>query len=242
MTGSYRLWAAAMFSRFALLSRDDVIRESCIASTKITQEVLRAIGVHSRPLVVSVNIFNQPMARRLAAGQVPIPGNAGRWFEEDGSWSVGVAHDADPQPGAFSAHMTLIADNRFLVDSSLDQMSRPHRGINLAPVVIRFATSEAAAKFTQGGAANREGTENDEGTVIIYEAHPNDRSYRDSNDWKKWQERYAEEVAKASRVMRAVDSGQLPKDRLGEILGGLVRDGFPETPSDPKLLHPGPFT
>lgn len=85
-TSSRRAWLSEVTS----VVRDEVLTgwspDSCIASTRVLLETLKAFGVEGRATPTRVAVFN-PTAWKLAREQVPVTA----W--SDGAWSVGVEGD-----------------------------------------------------------------------------------------------------------------------------------------------------
>lgn len=227
----HRVWAIAYMARLQLLARGDIIRQSCIASTKVTLEVLRELGVLARPMICSVQAFNKPMADRLDRGEVPTADDAWTWWEEDGSWSVGVQIQDPPQPGALGAHLVAIVQRSLLVDASLDQMDRPQRGIRLGPSVFGMP-DEQYRHFMDGGQV---AVTDNEGTVIVYVASPMDRRFQESKDWVLWQERYGTLAADIVDWVRRLESGEADPG----LVKKLAEVPLPSAP-DSERLAPGP--
>lgn len=150
--------------------------DSCIASSRIGQLVLAHFGIRSQPLAVRVLIFNGPLWRRLARGDRPERGQVEQLYQEDGSWSVGLGFPSG-RPEGWPGHLILISSApKLLIDLSLDQASRPKRGIELRPL-LRATT----APFLRGEEELpvQMGT-----TALAYQAMPGERSYLSSPDWQ----------------------------------------------------------
>lgn len=108
--------------------------DSCIACTRIALDVLAHFGVPAEPLPCRVVVFNPAMkARCEREGRIPDVTELDLWIEQDGAWSVGLGF-ANGQPG-YDGHLVALAHGRWLLDLSLDQASRPARGIELRPLV-----------------------------------------------------------------------------------------------------------
>jgi hypothetical protein len=120
--GDDLLQAAADAARAAVLTR--FRPDSCIATTRVVIEVLRAFGVPARPWPVNVKIFNAA-AWPLANARVPVaewPGDA---------WSVGI----DVRNGRDGVgHLVAVSGLR-MIDASIDQASRPGMNMELVPLV-----------------------------------------------------------------------------------------------------------
>jgi hypothetical protein len=106
--------------------RDRWHARSCIAATRIGLEVLRAFGVVGYPTPVTVAAFNR--AGWLAFQREPDQPVT----ESDipNAWAVGIVGTGavDQQTGSWDGHLVLHV-NRYLVDLSADQLSRPQRNL-----------------------------------------------------------------------------------------------------------------
>lgn len=125
-TSSRRAWLSEVTS----VVRDEVLTgwspDSCIASTRVLLETLKAFGVEGRATPTRVAVFN-PTAWKLAREQVPVTA----W--SDGAWSVGVEGDGEALDGRWNGHLVAVlprfVPGRVLIDPSGDQFSRPERSI-----------------------------------------------------------------------------------------------------------------
>jgi len=153
--------------------------DSCIGSTRVAQALMEKIHKESYPLSVQLSIFNKPMVIR-AQHEGGLPDSrevTRRWNAESGAWSVGVGFPV-PNSGAdrWPGHLVLIVERRWLWDLSIDQANRPQWGIN-------FTTPPVLA-VTEGFLRGRERVaEMWQDCLLIYDAKPNDKSFRESNNW-----------------------------------------------------------
>ena len=158
---------------------------SCIGSTAITIDVLKALDIPAVPFPCRVQIFNAKFIERvLREGRFP----AGRqeiveWTEGTGLWSVGLGY---PKPGELNVgHLAAIVDNKYIVDASLDQASRPEHdlilpGVLVGPVSRDFRRAKHDARLQVTGP---------KGQVLVYEATPKTTAYLKSLDWTEPQRR-----------------------------------------------------
>lgn len=87
---------------------------SCILSTRVGLEVLRFFGIPARPVPVRI----------VAHGTGSDP------------WCIGIAGTGRMGPETWDGHLVLsLPTQQWLVDLSLDQMSRVQRGLELGPAV-----------------------------------------------------------------------------------------------------------
>lgn len=145
---------------------------SCIASTKIGLAVLAALGVEARPVVVQAAVGNRTwwdyITMRTPAAEI---------LADPSAWSVGLGV---PNPGK-DWHMHLvIVTARALVDLTLDQATRPSRGIRLAPMAFGLSPEERRRLVTGQQLAFHDDTG---GGVVIYQARVGNRDYTTSANW-----------------------------------------------------------
>lgn len=165
--------------------------DSCIAASREGQIVLEYFGVESYPVEVEVVAYNKLAFDALNEGVAPA------W--EDGAWSVGVTRTPKdvslPDKKWYGAHVILTAGD-YLIDLSADQLDRPKKNIQAAPVAVhldmpRFVLGEPA--FVQ--------SDEPETTIIWKYLRPQDRSFQDSPDWKD-RNRHKEPVGKIIRAIK----------------------------------------
>lgn len=103
---------------------------SCIASTRVAVEVLRAHGF--------------PAWAQATRAMFTSPG-----------WSVAIAGTGDMAEGQYDAHVVAVAregQRHVLVDLSADQASRPERGLIVEPVAFAFDGTWPIGKRLPSGA------------------------------------------------------------------------------------------
>lgn len=108
--------------------------DTCILTTRVICETARYFGVPVKPVAVNVMVHNAAAARLLAEA-VPTD----QWPPE--AWSLGVAGTGAIAGRAWDGHLIgvgVVGGDRFLVDGSADQLSRPGKGIDVAPLTIRM--------------------------------------------------------------------------------------------------------
>ncbi len=101
---------------------EDFTVHSCVASSRVTVEVLRYFGIAAQPKGVTAYIQN--------AAYLALEDRAKTMSEADllasGAWGVGVTEHVVAWVPAHDA----------FIDLSLDQASRPHKGLPLEPSVF----------------------------------------------------------------------------------------------------------
>lgn len=162
--------------------------DACIAATRVAIHALAEKRVPARALHVSVVAYNPPYRELLEARHADPEG----WdslphdekerltveWRERGAWSVLLGFGADPRakrPG-YDGHVVAIVKERWLLDLTIGQAARPHKGIHLeagfAPVDRDFLRGEKPITFKFGDA------------TAIYYAEPERRGYLLAPDWK----------------------------------------------------------
>lgn len=154
----------AWLHHVALTIRAPVVRlwgaDTCVISTLLSVEVLRYFGIASAPEPVYFAAYSPEAVATLA------PDGAGVWRHARGH-SVGVTGTGAVvrRDGRLRWDGHLVArllDRPRLLDVSLDQASRPDRGLRLDPAVvplcIQWGARGARALLTR-----------DDGAVIVYE-------------------------------------------------------------------------
>ena len=123
-----------ILGRFAEVARPEILRDhipnSCIASTWITIEALRRLGINAEPLEVRLTVGNAAYKRLVSEiGRPPqSEEELEEWSNQHGADVVGVGFDP-PTPGNIGGHIVALADGSHLVDASIDQVSNPATGI-----------------------------------------------------------------------------------------------------------------
>lgn len=237
MTTEEKIKYAAWLSRVGLL-RMGLARQSCLASGAVTTEVLRSLGITARPMTASVMAATEPWVRKMEAGNKPTSEETlDRWWEEDRAYSVGVMHDPIPEKGSWTAHLIVLAGpgESYLVDPSLDQLSRPQYDLPLEPLVMDMGEQRVfnQHEFRRGRTqAVGQFTDDDGGRsfYVIYSCFPTDRSFRTAPDFAYFQQRYGEMALSISQVIRQMHEDGLTGDSLPPL------PPLPDSHDDPALI------
>lgn len=159
----------------ALMVEQGYKRDTCILHTRLAVDTLRAAGLRARPLAAQVAVFNEAFAELARAlGRMPAKGDD----IPDEAWSVHIGYGtpvAAERPG-YDGHVLAIVNERYAVDLTLDQASRPLKGIVVGPhwweVREGFLTGEAVEIFARAG------------SYVRYEAMPGERGFLSAGDWR----------------------------------------------------------
>jgi hypothetical protein len=137
--------------------------DCCIESTALALDFLRARGIACRELSVQVMIFNKPGWRLYQSGSHvnDSPTDKALW-DTMGGWSIGIGfpHGA-PKPNKFQGHLVALIEGGWLLDLSIEQASRPARGMAItAPLLAPCEVSALAAGLQV--------YDRSDGTVLVY--------------------------------------------------------------------------
>jgi hypothetical protein len=149
---------------------EDFERTSCIISTRVAVEVLKAHGIEARAQAVKVEALNATAVWDVKT-RAPEPRLGSYIAAVEGT---GVLDQAD---NSWDGHLVAIftdAKGEVLLDLSADQFARPQHGIHAEPLAMRFAKI--------GGWPIGRVWPN--GSAIAYAPVPS-RSYRSSSNWDR---------------------------------------------------------
>lgn len=147
--------------------------DSCIASTRVLMTVLDYFGYPSEPMPVRLAVFTR-QGWDMAERGVPVA----EWPNE--AWSVGINGSGATNGKRWDGHLVVslvVDDNRFMLDPSIDQVSRPQRGIILTPSIFGIEEWPAGTplRFERPS----------DGLVIMYDRLVDAGSWRRSPDWSE---------------------------------------------------------
>lgn len=183
--------------RTIILARSGGRSDTCIYSTGVLLRTLRELALPAHPLTVHATAINRDWleyADLINRGGDPdlilqrlteegkTPKMVGIGFGPNGETS------GRSPSGGWNGHLVAVTEPlrilqedgsylwpRYLIDSSLDQGSRPESGLLLRPLV-----SPVPSDFVQEGGV----LESPDGSVAVrYETSPEDVSYMDAPDW-----------------------------------------------------------
>jgi hypothetical protein len=168
--------------------------DSCIASTRAFIDAAAALGWKAKPLPVVLEAYNAVLIAKLATHEAtsgatePSQALLASWAA-DGGYVVVVGAATTANDGA--GHVVAVVENRFFVDPSVDQASRPAKEILLTEPVVTPYGGEEAFRLTRK-----------DGVVLRYLRFPENERYLTSPDWTK-RYRTAESVERAVAAYRA---------------------------------------
>jgi hypothetical protein len=150
-------------------------RDTCILHTRVAVDALRSFGVRARGFTARVTVGNAEWVKDCErVGH--ICDDVSQWSEN--SWCLGIGFGADPRkerPG-YDGHVIAIVNDRYGLDLTIDQASRPQRNIELGAHYWKlrpgFLTGEVPEVFTVA-----------DGSMVIYQAVPEDRGFLTVPDW-----------------------------------------------------------
>jgi len=139
--------------------------DSCIASARAVIDVCGYFGIKAKPQPVRLMVWNR-LGAELAAAKLPVD----QW--PAAAWSVGIEATGDYGNGRWDGHLVAVTGTH-LIDASLDQASRPDKGITVGP----------RAELLPAGWPQRIVRAAPRGAVVAWEP-VEDEHYRDSPNWK----------------------------------------------------------
>jgi hypothetical protein len=144
-------------------------RSTCILHTRVATTAIRHFGVRARPLACRLMVCNQAYVDlRTELGRPPAPDE---YTAE--AHTVGIGYGSDG-PG-YDAHVVTVVEDRYVLDLTLDQASRPQRGIVLEPVYFEVSKAFLAGDENKGLAIND--------AYVVYGAVPEDKGFLSVPDW-----------------------------------------------------------
>lgn len=152
------------------LLRSRVLQEfrpdSCIITCRAAQQLLRAVGVETKPLTVAAVAYNRRWKERADAGLNPL--------EVPDAWAVSIGASE-----TVVKHLILYNADA-LIDPSLDQASRPIHDMNLPPSVFPMDPEHYEALIA-GRPISYWSDPNEVG--VTYVGKIGDRGYTRSPNW-----------------------------------------------------------
>lgn len=172
------------------IAREEILKvftpESCIASTRITLDVLQYFGVPGKPIPVAVTIFNEEARQILdrdGLDAVAAAVNARSTQDVDGPWTIGLGV-ATParEPGA--GHVAVaIPSLSTIVDLSLDQANRARKNITLGPVALKIPDDLAFMREPGERIVYTIRSTPEAAPVTVMYQHEREHRYRQSPNW-----------------------------------------------------------
>lgn len=183
--------AAALCNVGRPMILQDASADSCIASTKIAMEVFEHFGYAPQAIGVKAVVANRMLAEVLDSGAATLTDETS-W--PPGAWCVAMGF------GDEGRHVVCVVDD-LMLDLSLDQSSRPAKGIELSASTFRIVP-EFLGGEPMGFSHN--------GTAIVYSRTFNDGWWKKSPNWQNRDAPLRKKVVGA--VIRAV---KLPENNQG---------------------------
>jgi len=147
--------------------------DCCIAATRILIEVLKKLHFRNiKPLVVEANIFNEVYCTK---GRPPESEEEAKAWLEEGAWQVVVGDRQTIIPNKWPGHLVVILEDKYMIDLSMFQASRPQKKINMAPIC-----TVVPENFVKGGDKCGLMFNN---CMITYSPFLKDQSYQKAKDW-----------------------------------------------------------
>jgi hypothetical protein len=192
---------------FARVARPIIRRSydagSCVASTRISIDVLRALGFVASPLAVMLYVGNPAYRESLEEDAVLCAERPGK---ESSHRSCVVEVGSRLRRGDLGGHLVAVADDRFLVDASFDQVHLPEYGIVPPPILV----GRVALELVGGRAAQRLDID---GLFVEYRRQPLATRFLRSPNWRASRESRASVraiLAAMDADLEAEESGHVP--------------------------------
>jgi hypothetical protein len=168
--------------------------DCCIATCRVLRDVFAEYGYRAEAIPVTVQVLNGPMQALLELG--PLPDDRAEriaLFNKTGAWGVGIGGDKPLAPGKYCGHLVLNV-HRYLVDASIDQVSRPEHNMALPPLIAFPAPPGFFAAKPKG-----QGVSGMIGETLIAYKRLRDDSYRTGRGWR---EAHTETRLRIMRLLR----------------------------------------
>jgi hypothetical protein len=143
----------------------------CILASKAAIEFLGRAGVSAEPTVAEVSARNGELYEALLAGRQP-----GADAYEIAIRSNGIMH-------GFNGHLVAIAQQRYLVDLSIDQLNRPGKGVVVVPFWAELPSSERDAILAGHEEFGLLFQVDKTTTWLSYRMHPDRKDYAELPIW-----------------------------------------------------------
>jgi hypothetical protein len=172
--------------------------DSCIVTAAILRRVFQFYGYESQVIPTAVYIYNAQMVKLLGSGaKFPESTDERRkLFALTGAWGIGITPESKVASGGhgFGGHLVLRVGNA-MIDASLQQADRPHRGIHIPPFIA--VESSGLTEYRP-----REVWLGD--TLVVYR-RIDDFSFKKAPDWQRRTSPFPETVSKIIRQVEGVD-------------------------------------
>lgn len=124
--------------------------DSCIAATRIAIDVMEYFDIKAEPMPLAIFLMNGE-ALALAEGgatleDIKVETHKYTVAQPGGPWTIGLGAAAaagQERPGTWPGHLVAaLPDMQLLVDLSCDQVSRPHKGMTMEPMLWKVADDD----------------------------------------------------------------------------------------------------
>lgn len=145
----------------------------CIAATRVIIEVLKKLHFKDiRPFTVEANIFNEVYVRH---GRTPQNDEEAQAWLEEGCWQVVVGDRKTEQDGKWAGHLAVLIHEKYLLDISIYQSTRPQKQIFMYPIFTSVPEDFVQGNDKCGLMVNN--------CMVVYCPFPDDKSYQTARDW-----------------------------------------------------------
>lgn len=145
----------------------------CIAGARIIIEVLKKLHFKNiKPFTVEANIFNEVYVKK---GRTPQSDEEAQQWLTEGCWQIVLGDREEKIEGRWPGHLVVLINDQYLLDVTIFQATRPHKGIHLTPVLTTVPEDFIKGEDKCGLMYNN--------CMIIYTSYPTDDSYKTARDW-----------------------------------------------------------
>lgn len=169
-------------------------RRSCIASTRIGLDVLDYFGIKAEPLPLFVLLLNGEALDLWESGmsqaEIAIEMQKQGRDEPGGPWGIGIGAEIENSVD-WAGHLVIaVPQERALLDLSIDQASRPHKGLPIKDKGLLIPVDDddwwegrATRAFMTGTLAND--TDQLRLAMIFDRDCADPKGYRNSPNWRR---------------------------------------------------------
>lgn len=162
--------------------------DSCVATTRITIDVLRYFGIQAKAVAVTVIALNGDAYELLEAGSTPhdIWVASQPWGPQDpgGPWTLGLGFAGPGEEEAAGHVVAWVPAGEAFLDLSLDQVSRPLKAMTMQPEVFSLLPGEDPTDPEWTGVFAIPQDRPARPAVLLYQSDPR-ALYRSSPNWRR---------------------------------------------------------
>lgn len=181
--------------------------DSCIFSTAVLVKYInrQLPDVQIEPLAVRVLIYNEPyMIRLTKRGNFPPEKVLETWVRKYNAHVMGISKQTDNDLVGHLVAIVTLEDGKVLVDLTLDQTTRPDKGIHPRPISYPLVDDELFTGRAVGFMAKNADQSLYKTYTVVYEMDPDQTGFIFSPDW----------IAKRNRKLHMTVLEKLPYEPI----------------------------